>query len=314
MNDLERAKLISENKDLSKEQRSVGVMAAVMGLKNDTVIKSMVTVADAEITKKATPAKKPRRPRGMDKTDSVLYDMLTENTGCAMMDSGGDDGRHWQRNAGRDFRDDEPYTYYVDKNFGKSDGNEYVNITKSLFYHLRDNCTYNDEETKKFWKWCKKNNAEKFHYGSAEQYLEDVYFADRDVSYHTGLTYNGEDCLSQGFQYTIYQGMIFLQIHGGADIRGGYTDVRVFDCEETVELASDCGMECGCGHLYSDDAGYHWYDSFEADAHDNYDNGLPRCWVIDEEASSFDTAGGSSLEYEKLLKCKECGESVKATY
>ena len=108
--------------------------------------------------------------------------------------------------------------------------------------------------------------------------------------------------------------MIFLQIHGGADIRGGYTDVRVFDCEETVELASDCGMECGCGHLYSDDAGYHWYDSFEADAHDNYDNGLPRCWVIDEEASSFDTAGGSSLEYEKLLKCKECGESVKATY
>ena len=69
MNDLERAKLISENKALSKEQRSVGVMAAVMGLKNDTVIKSMVTVADAEITKKATPAKKPRSPRGMDKPD-----------------------------------------------------------------------------------------------------------------------------------------------------------------------------------------------------------------------------------------------------
>jgi len=313
MNDLERAKLISENKDLSKDQRSVGVMAALMGIGNDSVIKSMVTVANAEITKKATPAKKPRRPRGMDKTDSVLYDMLTENTGCDMMDSGGDGGRNWQRNAGRDFRDDEPYTYYVDKNFGKSDGKEhpqyedYVNITKSLFYHLRDNCTYNDEETKKFNKWCKKNNAEKYHYGSAEQYLEDVYFADGDDGYRTGLTYNGEDCLSQGFQYTIYHDMIFLQIHGGADIRGGYTDIKVFDCEEMVEYCSDCGMECGCGRLYSDDAGYHWYDSFEADAHDNYDNGLPRCWVIDDLMSN-------DSEYQKLLKCKECGESVKATY
>ena len=311
MNDLERAKLISENKDLSKEQRSVGVMGALMGIGNDSLIRSMVTVADSEITKKATAkAKKHRKPRGMTKTESVIHGMLTENTGCAMMDSGGDGGRNWQQNAGKDFRDEPTFTYYVDEDFGKSDGKEhpqykdYVNITKSLFHHLNNTCTYNDEETKKFNKWCKKQKADTYHYGSAEQYLEEVYFADGDANYHTGLTYNNEDCLSQGFQYTIYQDMIFLQIHGGSDIRGGYTDIKVFDCEDMVEYCSDCGLSCGCGRLYSDDAGYHWYERFEADAHDNYDNGLPKCWVVDSRAI---------LEYGELLRCKECGELVEAT-
>ena len=32
------------------------------------------------------------------KTQKAIYKMLTENTGVAMCDSGGDDGRHWQRN------------------------------------------------------------------------------------------------------------------------------------------------------------------------------------------------------------------------
>ena len=304
MNDLERAKLISENKDLSKEQRSIGVMGALMGVSNDSIIKGMVTVADADLSKEArAKAKKPRRPRGMDKNQSVLYDMLTENTGVAMMDSGGDNGRHWQRNIGKDFRDEAEFTYYVTKDFAE---NPYVNITKSLFHHLDNNCTYNNEETKKFKKWCKRNNAETYHYGSAEQYLEEVYGAEGNVNYYTGITYdNGDSILSQGFQYTTYGGMIFLQVHGGSDLRGGYTDIKVFDCEEMVEYTSDCGLSCGCGHLYSDDGGYHWYDSFEVDANDNYDNGIPKCWVIDEE---------SSLDYEKYLKCKECGEVVEATH
>lgn len=37
------------------------------------------------------------------KTEKVLIAMLKENTGIALMDSGGDSGRHWQRNQGRDF-------------------------------------------------------------------------------------------------------------------------------------------------------------------------------------------------------------------
>ena len=38
------------------------------------------------------------RPRGYTKTEKVIHDMLLENTGMAMMDSGGDSGRNWQHN------------------------------------------------------------------------------------------------------------------------------------------------------------------------------------------------------------------------
>ncbi len=32
------------------------------------------------------------------KTETVIYKMLTENTGVHMCDSGGKNGRHWQKN------------------------------------------------------------------------------------------------------------------------------------------------------------------------------------------------------------------------
>ena len=31
-------------------------------------------------------------------TKQVIYNMLTESTGTYFLDSGGEDGRHWQRN------------------------------------------------------------------------------------------------------------------------------------------------------------------------------------------------------------------------
>jgi len=34
----------------------------------------------------------------MKDTKKVIYKMLTENTGVHMCDSGGENGRHWQRN------------------------------------------------------------------------------------------------------------------------------------------------------------------------------------------------------------------------
>ena len=34
--------------------------------------------------------------------DQQLFEMFTENTGTHLLDSGGDNGRHWQRNQGRD--------------------------------------------------------------------------------------------------------------------------------------------------------------------------------------------------------------------
>ena len=46
-------------------------------------------------------------------------------------------------------------------------------------------------------------------------------------------TYNGEDLLSQVIQFTLFRidftDYVALQIHGGCDVRGGYTAPRIFE-------------------------------------------------------------------------------------
>jgi hypothetical protein len=39
------------------------------------------------------------------KIENLVYKMLTTSTGIALMDSGGDDGRAWQRNIKRTLKD-----------------------------------------------------------------------------------------------------------------------------------------------------------------------------------------------------------------
>ena len=47
MNDTERAKVIAENTEgLSQEARSAGIMGALMGISNESVIHGMVSVQD----------------------------------------------------------------------------------------------------------------------------------------------------------------------------------------------------------------------------------------------------------------------------
>jgi len=55
-----------------------------------------------------------------------------------------------------------------------------------------------------------------------------------------------------------------LQIHGGCDVRGGYTKpqfFRVLDRDYFIMAQNDVRVSCECGYCnaYSDDGGYHWY-------------------------------------------------------
>tara|TARA_R100000808_G_scaffold930_5_gene4482 strand:- start:2618 stop:3736 length:1119 start_codon:yes stop_codon:yes gene_type:complete len=73
-------------------------------------------------------------------------------------------------------------------------------------------------------------------------------------------TYNGEDFLSQVIQFVYWTDddgeHVLLQIHGGADVRGGYSDAVVFDCNERMgELAI---LDNARATLYASD-GVSWY-------------------------------------------------------
>jgi hypothetical protein len=79
-----------------------------------------------------------------DQTSKVIYEMLTENTGKHFLDSGGEDGRHWQHNQKRSFKD-----FKNEPEISKDDDI----ITKSLFHHLNESCTYLPKLTNQFNDW-----------------------------------------------------------------------------------------------------------------------------------------------------------------
>jgi|TARA_R100001460_G_scaffold19719_3_gene40898 hypothetical protein len=164
------------------------------------------------------------------KTETIIYKMLTENTGVHLCDSGGDNDRHWQRNQKKSIKDfrNESYT-----------SNDDGFITKSLFHHLNESLEYLPSETNMFNAWIKadkydwvKNPDGRCHIINDVQNFMDTYIYPETESQCT-YTYNFENCLSQDIQYIssgdLYENnIIALCIHNGCDARGGMTDYKFF--------------------------------------------------------------------------------------
>tara|TARA_B100000953_G_scaffold295199_1_gene286046 strand:+ start:499 stop:1239 length:741 start_codon:yes stop_codon:yes gene_type:complete len=218
------------------------------------------------------------KPKDYTPTESVLHDMFTENTGMSMGDSGGDDNRHWQRNQEVvDFRDREPFTYSYD---GK-----YFDISKDLFHHLCDALEYDQLATIKWERWVNETDEMRYNTMSGvEEYLENDGIAHEITS--SGNSANDETLLNQVFQYVIDRetSQVYIAIHGGCDVRGGYTDFKAFEYEDDT-LFDWCraSLSCGCGDLremtdgsvFTDDLGNHWYDDWTGYT---WNNGLPCIW------------------------------------
>ena len=166
--------------------------------------------------------------------------MLMENTGIAMMDSGGDEGRMWQRNAKRDIKKDNAVMLDYEAPCASSD----VDITISLYHYLPTMLELDD--------LCDEYNAlpqkdwDGEAYGVSERGEE--WLKAHGFSYGTTWnSYNGECNLSQTLQATelkrdgLGEGdYVLLQVHGGADVRGGYTDAKLFKYQSFQEMIDVC--------------------------------------------------------------------------
>lgn len=180
----------------------------------------------------------------------LVYEMLTENTGVHMLDSGGTDGRMWQRNQKKtihDFENEDEEMYQLDAKYKE------IYRTVSVFHYLTNNLEIDDiceefnliQDESDNWDadadvygvskeaWGYLNNLAEIDY--EEESLESVKYLDLEVS-RTWNTYNGESDLSQilqGANLTIDdENYVLIQIHNGADARGGYTDAKLFKMEE----------------------------------------------------------------------------------
>ena len=156
-------------------------------------------------------------------TEEAIYEMLTESTGTHFLDSGGDSGRAWQQNQKKSLQDfkDEPIETIEDKD------TDYPYRELSVFHHLTETLEYQEPRTEDFNKWLAREEREN-NLSNAEDYLSEFYY-----SQTTSINSYNEECdLSQTILFVtgrIFEDdLITLAIHNGADVRGGYTDYRIF--------------------------------------------------------------------------------------
>ena len=162
-----------------------------------------------------------------------VVDMLLENTGQHFLDSGGDKGRQWQRNQDKIFQDEPRVDYEV--------WNGEISDTVSAYHYLTE-ILDTDEYSYEVNQYLRSDKDEE---GDACHWIEDCKerlenseeFSEIEWIGKMENTYNYENNLSQVFLSHIFKNpytdevYCLFQLHGGADVRGGYTTTRCFKLE-----------------------------------------------------------------------------------
>lgn len=180
-------------------------------------------------------------------TAHKLAAMFTENTGRSMLDSGDAYGRQWERNQGLalgDFLARPEVT--VD-----ADGE----ITVDMFNFLNERLTY-DARLDGAWQAFDAEHPDLSWGESLNEWLDSIdvpaeggdFYSDGRWDFNT---YNFDGCLLNGTFQGVKFGLdgaeyIALQIHGGCDVRGGYTKPVIFtgDMESVILDTTSAYMRC----------------------------------------------------------------------
>jgi hypothetical protein len=210
-------------------------------------------------------------------SQQVIAEMLTENTGRHILDSGDAYGRHWQKNNGRTLSEwnSEPEAWA-----------DSWGVTLSVYHYLTNRLEYAPLLDEEFRSFCEANPDDS-HLGLAESFA-----TEKDSSAHSWNTYNGNDSLSQTLQGVTFSDgdevFVLLQIHGGADVRGGYTTPRAF--RVTVDMAEAFPYDNADYYL-------HCPNDEEHSVSVNYGEAVSLvhgCSLADDESPIFGEAGSES--------------------
>jgi len=211
--------------------------------------------------------------------DQVIVGMLTENTGRSILDSGDAYGRNWQRNQGKTveiFRAQPSATLEIYS--WERDGQTRYDISPTVnVFHLLHHALDLDA-------LCREFNALEVGNWNGEYYGTDQGQCD-------WLTEHGFEAVGEGFNTynwssnhsQILQGQelecdgdryILLQIHGGCDARGGYTDAKLFALPHGIEavILDHCGfsVDDGKGDYLTLDWHGEWIDRDGTGADNEY--------------------------------------------
>jgi len=170
----------------------------------------------------------------MEQVNKTIITMLQENTGKHFLDSGGIYGRHWERNERTTFESETPVTYEI--------WQDEVEYTISVYHYLINAGLSFDTVCNEFNRLQDQSenwDADTECYGVSSEawdYLESQFDATVENVFNT---YNGDSNLSQvlqGAYLDIDQDKyVLIQVHGGCDVRGGYTDAKLFKLDNWDE-------------------------------------------------------------------------------
>jgi hypothetical protein len=151
-------------------------------------------------------------------TKEILKQMLKENTGRALLDSGDAYGRNYEKNQNIDFDSQSRVSY---ETFGDGDILYAVSV-----YHYLNEILERDQFCNSIDQILKDNEYPWVTHKEIEEIIP------HEKMQPPINTYNYDENISQTllFRTFVYNDTpyVLLQIHGGCDVRGGYTDPRCF--------------------------------------------------------------------------------------
>lgn len=232
-------------------------------------------------------------------TQRKLLEMWHENTGTHMLDSGGAYGRNWERNQAKTLEDLTAPEGYFEKD---------ETLTLNTFAFLSKHLTFTDGAralTEMFRAWVDSKEMQEAYYNtpySMEEFLHTInakpQLTDNEImSFNSYNWENWADATLQGVCFALGDtNYTALSYHGGADVRGGYTDLVIFEsCTYWLMEMSDVEVWCGAckvhGHIRGMVDEDYTNDNDDIETPDGYDvmSGCPVCggdWEVNSSDCS----------------------------
>lgn len=135
--------------------------------------------------------------------------------------------------------------------------------------------------------------------------VKDLWYCDFGYEHRGDNSYNYENNLSQVFQYEIFGDFVFIEIHGGCDVRGGYTRPVIFKIIEDNFYDGDrYTIYCTNpkeNHYWDWEGGNYWGTETDFDPRKEKDLLVKYDDLTDEEQKQFDSVGYLIEEEEKVF-------------
>ena len=198
------------------------------------------------------------KPTEHTDTERQIFSMLTQNTGVHFLDSGGQHGRMWQRNQAAVAGAEDPLALWKTREEIIVD--KWGCVYLDLFHYLCKRVEFSPAMQRRLYRWDQWTDPK-----HGEPWDEQITgWLDRLVKRgwakrgETGYTYNFENLLSQNIVYYEFEidggpmpegRYAIIQIHNGADARGGFTYPAIFEVDEM--FLYDCqDYSCWCPNNY----------------------------------------------------------------